>query len=80
MDDKLRAERRRPSGAEASGSAYLSDAAPPMYGDAPPSYEDAIASDLPPIDAPRPNYAPPPPVEDDILRGDEKKGFGRRDS
>ena len=53
---------------------------PPMYSDAPPSYEDAIASNLPPVDAPRPDYAPPPPGEDDILRSDEKKGFSRRDS
>ena len=52
----------------------------PRYNDAPPSYEDAIASDLPPVDAPRPNYAPPPPSEDDGFHGDEKKGFGRRDS
>lgn len=51
---------------------------PPSYSDAPPSYEDAIASNLPPVDAPRPDYAPPPPGEDDILRGDEKKGFGKR--
>ena len=51
------------------------------YVDAPPSYEDAIATDLPPVDAEgRPAYAPPPPGEDDILNLDEKKGFGRRDS
>ena len=54
---------------------------PPMYIDAPPSYEDAIASDLPPVDAPRPDYAPPPAGEDELLGTDEKKGFGgRRDS
>lgn len=52
----------------------------PRYDDAPPSYEDAIASDLPPVDAPRPNYAPPPPADDDGFHGDEKKGFGRRGS
>ncbi len=53
----------------------------PIYEDAPPSYEDAVGTDLPPVDVPRPNYAPPPPLEDDVLRGDEKKGFGgRRDS
>lgn len=27
---------------------------PPMYSEAPPSYEDAIAMDLPSVDAPRP--------------------------
>jgi hypothetical protein len=30
------------------------------YDDAPPSYEDAIAETIPPIDGPRPNYRPPP--------------------
>lgn len=45
----------------------------PTYADAPPSYEDAIASDLQPVDAPRPDYAPPPPAEDDVLRGVEKR-------
>lgn len=44
-------------------------------GDAPPSYEDAIANDAPPVVAPRPNYAPPAPVNDPMLAGDEKKGF-----
>ncbi|KAK5171320.1 uncharacterized protein LTR77_004464 [Saxophila tyrrhenica] len=54
---------------------------PPVYDDAPPSYEDAIATDLPPVNVPRPNYAPPPPTEDDVLLSDEKKGLrGRRDS
>ena len=49
--------------------------------DAPPSYEDAIASDLPPVDARRPNYEPPSTGEDNLLGGDEKKDFGgRRDS
>lgn len=49
------------------------------YSDAPPSYEDAIASDLPPVDARRPEYAPPPAGEDEVLRSDEKRGgFGRR--
>jgi len=48
---------------------------PPMYDDAPPSYEDAIATNLPPVDAPRPEYAPPPAGEDDVLRRDEKRGW-----
>lgn len=53
-----------------------------VHNDAPPSYEDAIASNLPPVDAHRPDYQPPPTTgEDDVLRGDEKKTlFGRRDS
>jgi hypothetical protein len=42
---------------------HFNDAAPD-YGEAPPSYEDAIATDLPPVRAPRPQYAPPPMVED----------------
>lgn len=45
----------------------------PRYEDAPPSYEDAIATDMPSMDAPRPEYAPPPPNEDDGFLGDEKK-------
>lgn len=45
------------------------------FGDAPPSYEDAIASDMPSVDAPRPDYAPPPTGEDPILGRDEKKGW-----
>ena len=54
---------------------------PPDYTDAPPSYEDAIATNLAPVNAHRPDYAPPASVEDEILRSDEKKGFlSRRDS
>ncbi|KAL9086908.1 MAG: hypothetical protein Q9165_006914 [Trypethelium subeluteriae] len=34
-----------------------------QYEDAPPSYEDVIAQDLPPIDGPRRDYAPPPVPE-----------------
>ena len=88
---KLEAEGRKQSAsavpsssAEASGSSGAASVPSQqensqalMYSDAPPSYEDAIASNLPPVDAPRPDYAPPPPGEDDVLRGDEKK---RRDS
>lgn len=45
------------------------------YEDAPPSYEDAIASDLPPVATQsRPAYEVPPQREDPLL-GDEKKGF-----
>jgi hypothetical protein len=53
---------------------------PPIYDDAPPSYEDAVASSMPPVDARRPEYAPPPAEEDDVLRRDEKSGLMRRDS
>lgn len=58
-------------GAAASGSATE----PQTYNDAPPSYEDAVANDVGPVNAPRPEYAPPPPREDDVLRSDEKKGW-----
>ncbi|EME82853.1 uncharacterized protein MYCFIDRAFT_137486 [Pseudocercospora fijiensis CIRAD86] len=48
----------------------------PQYDDAPPSYEDAIAQNAPPVTGARPQYAPPPPVEDRILgEADEKKGW-----
>jgi len=69
--------------AEEGGPSALNDTAArpgtmqeaPMYSDAPPSYEDAIASNIPPVDAPRPAYEPPPAGEDDLLRRDEKKGW-----
>ncbi|KAK4541927.1 hypothetical protein LTR36_007291 [Oleoguttula mirabilis] len=48
---------------------------PPAYSEAPPSYEDAVATNLRPVDAPRPVYAPPPAAEDNVLSGDEKKGW-----
>ncbi|KAK3710698.1 hypothetical protein LTR37_010117 [Vermiconidia calcicola] len=91
LDEKLRTEGRNTPTASApatplegpSSSRFpvAQPAQPPLYGDAPPSYEDAVASNLPPLDAPRPDYAPPPAAEDDVLGGDEKKGFGRtRDS
>jgi len=52
------------------------------YTDAPPSYEDAIASKFQPVDGMRrPNYAPPAAAgEDDVLRSDEKKRFLKRRS
>lgn len=94
MDEKLRTEGRKQSAAavsakpvETSEAAEAKEAAQqetsrlPVYSEAPPSYEDAIATDLPPVDAPRPDYAPPPAGDDNVLRGDEKKGLrGRRDS
>ena len=50
------------------------------YTDAPPSYEDAVASGLPPVDGMRrPDYAPPAAAgEDDVLGGDEKRRFFQR--
>lgn len=90
VDEKLRTEGRKPvlasptsagpSSAEPASPAIPprpGQAAPPPdpYDEAPPSYEDAIAVDLPPVDAPRPDYAPPPVGEDDVLRRDEKAGW-----
>lgn len=48
-------------------------APPPMYDEPPPSYEDAIASDLPPVDGPRPDYAPPPAPEGESSLVPEKR-------
>ena len=50
----------------------------PVYSEAPPSYEDAIATNLPPVNAQRPDYAPPASGEDEVLARDEKKAFGKR--
>lgn len=44
-----------------------------MYDDAPPSYEDAIAADMPPIDGPRPDYRPPPAPAGEGGFGDTKR-------
>lgn len=47
---------------------------PSSYEDAPPSYEDAIAQDLPPIDGPRRNYEPPPNSSSDLgMTGGSKR-------
>ena len=48
-------------------------AAPVPYDDAPPSYEDAIGQDLPPINGYRGNYQPPPVPEDAPRFSDEKR-------
>jgi len=45
----------------------------PPYDDAPPSYEDAIGADLPPIDGYRGNYQPPPVPEGAPRFSDEKR-------
>ena len=50
-----------------------STAPPPMYDEPPPSYEDTIALDLPPVDGPRPDYAPPPAPEGESRLGPEKR-------
>ncbi|KXT01916.1 hypothetical protein AC578_2558 [Pseudocercospora eumusae] len=92
MHDKLRRDGRQnsdfganqipPTPIETPGSmspAWPAQAGPsklPQYDDAPPSYEDAIAQHAPPVTGVRPQYVPPPPVEDHILgEADEKKGW-----
>lgn len=47
--------------------------------EAPPSYEDAMAADIGPIDGPR-DYQPPPASEDGGFANADGKGRGRRDS
>jgi hypothetical protein len=57
----------------ASGS-HLPPQTVPGADDAPPSYEDAIASDLPPLNGPRPGYRPPAaPEGESRITGDEKR-------
>jgi hypothetical protein len=45
----------------------------PAYDDAPPSYEDAIGQDLPPINGYRGSYQPPPVPEGAPRFSDEKR-------
>ncbi|KAF2853362.1 arrestin [Plenodomus tracheiphilus IPT5] len=45
----------------------------PAYDDAPPSYEDAIGQDLPPINGYRGSYVPPPAEEGAPRFSDEKR-------
>ncbi|KAJ4358074.1 uncharacterized protein N0V89_002653 [Didymosphaeria variabile] len=45
----------------------------PAYEDAPPTYEEAIGQDLPPINGNRGNYEPPPVPEDAPRFSDEKR-------
>lgn len=68
------------SGSTQPGTNPPPAAHPPNYADAPPSYEDAIGSQLPPLDGSRPQYMPPSAGEDDLLQGDEKARLKRRDS
>ncbi|OCL02014.1 arrestin [Glonium stellatum] len=54
--------------------AHLPPQNAPGYDEAPPSYEDAIGQDLPPIDGYRGEYAPPPfPEGEPTFAGDEKR-------
>ncbi|KAI7310071.1 hypothetical protein KC315_g12725 [Hortaea werneckii] len=55
--------------------ASAAESTEPAFEDAPPSYEDAIAGNVRPVNAPRPDYAPPPTGEDELLGKDEKKGW-----
>ena len=45
---------------------------PPLYSEAPPSYEDAVALDLAPVDGLRRDYAPPTSAEDPLFSRDAK--------
>ena len=55
--------------------AHLPPQNAPGYEEAPPSYEDAIGQDLPPVDGYRGEYAPPPfPEGEPRFSGDEKRG------
>lgn len=56
-----------------SGAPVQHQAAAPAYDDAPPSYEDAIGQDLPPINGYRGSYQPPPVPEGAPRFSDEKR-------
>jgi hypothetical protein len=62
-----------PAAGTSSSAQQESAAPPPMYEEPPPSYEDAIASDIPPVDGPRPDYAPPPLPEGESMLVPEKR-------
>lgn len=72
-----------PAFADATASSYppaqnttvapATAAAQPPYDDAPPSYEDAIGQNLPPVDGRRADYAPPPVPEGAPRFSDEKR-------
>lgn len=56
-----------------SGQPHPAPGAAPAYDDAPPSYEDAIGQELPPINGYRGSYAPPPAPEGASGFPDEKR-------
>jgi hypothetical protein len=61
-------------GTPVASSSHLPPQAVPGHDDAPPSYEDAIASELPPLSAPRTGYRPPAaPEGESRITGDEKR-------
>jgi hypothetical protein len=61
-------------GAPAASGSHLPPQHVPGNDDAPPSYEDAIASDLPPLNGPRTGYRPPAaPEGESRITGDEKR-------
>lgn len=51
---------------------YDNGDAPPVYSEAPPSYEDAIGQDFAPVHGVQRGYAPPAAAEDPLLSRDEK--------
>jgi hypothetical protein len=59
----------------AQGTSASASHAPeiPPYDDAPPSYEDAVGMNLPPVDGVRGTYAPPPVPEGAPRFSDEKR-------
>ena len=61
------------SGSGFPGQPVQPHAAPPGYDEAPPSYEDAIGQDLPPINGYRGSYQPPPVPEGAPRFSDEKR-------
>ena len=46
------------------------------YNDPPPSYEDAIADAIPPVDGPRPSYQPPVVPDGERRYSADEKGRG----
>ncbi|KAI9659848.1 MAG: hypothetical protein M1821_001199 [Bathelium mastoideum] len=66
--------RENPNAAASTAKPEAGQPAAPPYDDAPPSYEDAIAQDLPPVDGPRRDYAPPPIPEGQSGFPEEKGG------
>lgn len=67
-----------PLGFEETSIAEQFGASPAILGDdepPPPSYEDALGSNLPPVaGAERPRYEPPPVQEDQVRWSSDRKG------